>query len=123
MPHTPSSDIATVSEIARHLVLTNDTTRRLLKENGIEPVALQPMRFRWRDVWARLEGTGYVPPERIEEFRKPLLKPADVRRRFLPHLKERAIRDRAAKCSLPGVKLGTEWRFRECDVREASIHG
>jgi hypothetical protein len=122
MPHTPLSNKAKISEIARHFGLRDDTTRTILNESGIKPSSLQPMRYNWRDIWS-FEGVGYVPPHAEEEFRKPLINTAEVRRRFLPHLKDRAIRNRAAKGSLPSIKLGTDWRFRECEVRDASIHG
>lgn len=113
---------AKISEIARHFGLTDDTTRDLLKKAKIAPASLQPSRYRWRDIWA-LEGAGYVPPHQEEEFRKPLLITAQVRRRFLPHVKLRTLTDRATKGTLPGIKLGTDWRFRECDMRAAAIHG
>lgn len=122
MPHTSSSSSATVSEIARHLGLSEDTTRELLKRAGFAPVSSQPLRYRWTDVWA-LEGAEHVDPDEEEDFRRPLLNVAEVRRRFLPHLTARAIRARATKGQLPGIKLGTDWRFRECVVRMASIHG
>jgi hypothetical protein len=116
------SNTALISEIARHFVLSDDTTRRLLKNNDFRPCASHPVRYWWRDVWA-LECVGYVPPHLEDELRRPLMKVSDVRRRFLPHLTDRAIRDRAARGALPGIQLGSDWRFRECDMREAAIHG
>lgn len=116
------SSTAKISEIARHFGMTDDTTRDLLKKAEIVPASLQPSRYRWQDIWA-LEGAGYVPPCQEEEFRKPLLTTAQVRRRFLPHVKLRTLTDRAAKGTLRGIKLGTDWRFRECDMRQAAIHG
>lgn len=122
MPQHSHPGTAKISEIARHFVLTDDSTRGLLKKAGITPVSLRPERYRWRDIWA-FEGDGYVSPCREEEFRKPLLPVSEVRRRFLPHVKPRTLTDRAAKGTLRGIKLGTDWRFRECDMREAAIDG
>lgn len=122
MTHTSSSSKATVSEIARHFGLSNDTTRAILNSAGTKPVSTHPQKYRWTDIWT-LEGAEHVEPGHEEDFRRPLLNVAEVRRRFLPHLEVRAIRARASKGQFPGIKLGTDWRFRECDARKASIHG
>lgn len=122
MQYIPHSSTASISEISRHFVLGNDTTRCILKNSEFQPFSFHPVRFLWRDVWL-LEGTGYVPPHLEEEFRKPLLKVSDIQLRFLPHLKNRSVRDRAFRGTLPGIQLGSDWRFRERDMREAAIHG
>lgn len=122
MSHTIASSTAKISEIARHFRLGTDATRDLLKNSGITPASTGPQKYRWRDIWA-FEGAGYVPPHAEEDFRKPLLNIAEVQRRFFSHLEPRAIRYRATKGSLPGILLGTDWRFRECDMRMASVHG
>lgn len=111
-----------VSEIAVHFKLGQDTTRKLLKVSGVRPVATKPDRYSWHDIW-RLEGAGYVPENMVEDFQLPLLKPAEVSRKFFPHLAPRTITDRAKKGRLPGILLGKDWRFRECDMQEAAIYG
>lgn len=121
MPQHTDPGTATVTQIARHWGLTPSTVRKLLKRAGIVPVSTGPERYRWRDIWA-LEGAGYVPPADEAEFRRPLLTPAEVGPLF-PHLKPRTIRNRASKGTLPAIRLGTDWRFRECDMRKAAIHG
>lgn len=121
MPHYTNPGAATVAQIARHWGLTASTVRRLLKRSDTVPASTGPERYRWRDIWV-LEGAGYVPPAAEAEFRRPLLTPAEVRR-FFPHLKPRTITDRALKGTLPAIRLGTDWRFRECEIRKAAIHG
>lgn len=121
MPQHTEPSYATVSQIARHWGLIPPTVRKLLKSSGTVPVFISPERYRWRDIWV-IEGAGYVPPADEDEFRRPLLTPSEVRR-FFPHLKPRTITDRALKGTLPGIRLGTDWRFRECDIRKAAIHG
>lgn len=116
MPHTPSSSTAKISEIARHWGLSDDTVRALIRNSGVAPAYPRPARYHWRDIWA-LEGCTHVPKHLEDEFRKPLLTAVEVQRRFLPDLKLRSITDRAAKRTLPGIKLGTDWRFREHDIR------
>ena len=111
-----------VSEIAAHFKLGQDTTRKLLKGSGVHPVAVKPDRYSWHDIW-RLEGAGYVPENMVEDFQLPLLKPAEVSLKFFPHLSPRTITDRAKNGRLLGILLGNDWRFRECDMREASVYG
>ncbi len=111
-----------ISEIAAHFKLGLETTRNLLRAADVQPAATGPERYTWSDVW-RLEGAGYVPANLIDEFQLPLLKPAEVSRKFFPHLAPRTITDRAKKGRLPGILLGNDWRFRECEMREAAIYG
>jgi hypothetical protein len=118
--HTVSGT-ATVAQIARHWVLTPSTVRKLLKHSGIHPYSTGPDRYRWRDIWV-LEGAEYVHQVDEGEFRKPLLTTSDLGP-FFPHLKSRAITHRALNGKLPAIRLGTDWRFRECDIRKAAIHG
>lgn len=111
-----------VSEIAAHFKLGQETTRKLLKAMDVRPVAVKPERYSWHDVW-RLEGASYVPENRAEDFQLPLLKPAEVAKKFFPHLAPRTITDRAKKGRLPGILLGNDWRFRESEMQEAAIYG
>ncbi|WP_370284054.1 helix-turn-helix domain-containing protein [Pseudooceanicola sp.] len=108
--------LATVSEIARHWALSRETTQKLLDVGNIAPVESGPRRYDWRDVWC-LEGAAYVPSEEMSAFKKPLLKPAEAQAEYLRKLRTRTISDQAKKGKLPGIKLGTEWRFRERDVK------
>ncbi|KIC23379.1 helix-turn-helix domain-containing protein [Leisingera sp. ANG-S3] len=121
MSHHNDPGTATVAQIARHWGLTPPTVRNLLKRSGAAPVSTGPKRYLWREIWA-LEGARYVPRADEAEFLRPLLTPTEVGRLF-PHLKPRTITDRALKGSLPAIRLGTDWRFRECDVRKAAILG
>lgn len=111
-----------VSDVARHWGLSVATTRGLLKQEVSAPAMRNPDRYSWKQIWS-VEQAGYVRPAYHERFRAPLLKPSEVQRRYFPDLTLRAIRDRAAKRTLPGVKLGSDWRFREHDIRQAAIHG
>ena len=120
--HANTHQSLKVSEIAAHFKLGTDTTRKLLRATAVRPVSIGPQRYAWTDIW-RLEGAGYVPPNLFKEFQLPLLKPAEVSRRFFPHLASRTITDRAKKGRLPGFLLGNDWRFREWEIREAAIHG
>jgi hypothetical protein len=112
-----------VSEFAEHFRLTSETMRRRLDEAGIKPVAQSPERYSWHDVWTRLEGTTEVLPEDEAQLRRPLLTPSEVQERHFPHLSIRTITDRAKRGALPAIRIGSDWRFRERDVREASRHG
>lgn len=120
--HKQQQVIPKVSEIAAHFNLGQDTTRKLLKGSDLHPVAVKPDRYSWHDIW-RLEGAGSVPANLVDDFQLPLLKPAEVSRKFFPHLSPHTITVRAKKGQLPGILLGSDWRFRECDMREASVYG
>ena len=114
---------AKIKEIASHLNLTDDTTRKRLDEAGIKPTATNPERYAWQDIWTRLQGQGVVGLEDEEELRKPLLTAEKVRDKYFPELATRTITDRAKRGALPGVLLGDDWRFVERDVREAARNG
>ena len=107
---------ATVSEIARHWALSRETTQKLLDASDVVPVTTGPRRYDWRDVWC-LEGAAYVPSDEMLAFKKPFLKPAEAQAEYLSSLRPRTVSDQARKGKVPGIKLGTEWRFRERDLQ------
>ena len=102
---------ATVSEIAGHWRLTADTVRKILKAAGIEPVKSGPQRYRWTDVWS-LERSGWVSPADEAAFKAPLMKASELGD-FFPNVPARTITDQAKKKKIPGILLGSDWRFRE----------
>lgn len=112
----------TVADTARHFRMGETTTRKLLAAANVRPVDHNPQRYAWADIW-QLEGAAYVAAELATEFQKPLLKPAEVAFLYFAHLSPRTITDRAKKGRLPGILLGSDWRFRERDMRAAAIHG
>lgn len=112
---------AKVSEIARHWGLTREATQKLLAGSGAKPSSRRPLSYDWRDVW-QVEGAAFVQDRDVRKFKAPLLKPDEVRAAYLPMLSLRAIRDQAQKRSLPGIKLSTEWRFREADILDHLAH-
>ncbi|MDH2329080.1 helix-turn-helix domain-containing protein [Cereibacter sp. SYSU M97828] len=109
---------AKVSDLAHHLRFSTDGTRRLLRREGIDPTSQHPLRYRWQDVW-ELEGLLLVASDDIETFIAPLLTVSDVQRRYFPDLSTRTITGQAASGRLPGIKIGSDWRFRESDMRRA----
>ncbi|WP_374423231.1 hypothetical protein [Paracoccus sp. (in: a-proteobacteria)] len=110
-----------VSEIASHWRLHSDTVRRILLEAGARPAAASPAMYCWWDIWA-IEGCRPLPGE-IEAFQRRLLTPAELRAEYYPFLQARAIRTRSQLGSISAVKLGTEWRYRGCDIRREKRHG
>ncbi len=120
--HLPHDIPISVADAARHFQLGEATTRKLLAAANIRPVDRTPQRYAWQDIW-QLEGAAYVPAELVVEFQKPLLKPAEVAFLYFRHLSPRTITDRAKKGHLPGILLGSDWRFRDRDMRTAAVHG
>lgn len=115
----PSPQTAPVRTITRYWGLTDPTVRKILDEAGIRPVSIGPERYAWRDIW-RVEGTGYVAPADEREFRRPLLSAAEIQAIYPDlNLKLRTITDRALKRRWPAIRLGSDWRFRECEIRKA----
>ena len=110
-----------VSEIASHWRLHSDTVRRILLEAGVRPAAASPAMYCWWDIWS-IEGCRPLPSE-IASFQRRLLTPAELRAEYYPFLQARAIRTRSQLGSISAVKLGTEWRYRECDIRRETHHG
>lgn len=111
---------ATVSEIAAHWRLTADTVRKILKAAGIEPVKSGPQRHRWVDIWS-FEGVGWVSPADQAAFKAPLRK-ADDLGDFFPGTPSRTITDQAKKKKIPGILLGSDWRFREITLQRWQDH-
>jgi hypothetical protein len=112
---------AKVAEIATHWVMTPEAVRKLLKSAGIKPVSAGPERYRWTDIWA-YEGAGWVAPADEAAFKAPLMKASELGD-FFPNVPPRTITDQALKGKIPGIKLGTDWRFREITLERWQDHG
>jgi len=116
-----SVSVAKVSEIATHWQVTAETARNILNANFIIPASKTPYRYRWRDIWT-LEGVGNVPPHMEDEWKKPLKSITDILKDF-PYLETRALRSRAQKGKLPGLKIGKQWRFHEVAILQITRYG
>jgi hypothetical protein len=112
---------AKVAEIAAHWYMTTDAVRTILKSAGIEPVSTGPELYRWADIWA-YEGAGWVAPADEAAFKAPLMKASELGE-FFSNVPTRTITDRALNEKIPGIKLGTDWRFRKITLERWQDHG
>jgi hypothetical protein len=112
---------ATVAEIAAHWRLTPDSVRKILKAHGIRPVSTGPQRYRWSDIWS-LEGADWVATADETAFKAPLKKATELGA-FFAGTPPRTITDWAVKKRIPGIRLGSDWRFRAVTLERWQDHG
>lgn len=117
-----------VSAIAGHWAVHDDTARGLLAAGGTTPAMEAGVDLYAWDVW-RIEGAGYVPPSRFDDYRAPMVevealgrgnardRARGLRRLGLVDLGPSALRDRVKGIAAPVVRLGPRIsRVRPCDL-------
>jgi hypothetical protein len=114
---------ATLSEIARHWRVCEDTAGDIIAAARLPDVSLNARpRYRWRDVW-RLEGEPWVHPVDWTAYRAPLLHPGDLPE-LDPHRRGgRQWRRLVASGRMPSIRLSPGVRrVRACVFERIAPH-
>jgi hypothetical protein len=119
----PGPGTATVSELAAHWAVCEDTARKIIADARLCDVSIDGWaRYRWTDIW-RLEGEPWVHPADWAAYREPLLHPSDLPNRDPHARKNRQWRRLVASGRMPSIRLSERVRrIRPCVFDRVAPH-